>query len=394
MIMISTGNNRHGKFQSITIAAATTTIVLAALIVKRRKQWNSESSRQERNTYQLEITQSLMKNSKLISVEENENENENENEEKPLTNKIRMLTTYNPSSQHKKDSITLVLIHGFGCTSLEFLAMQRLLNERVPVFSYDRVLFVENFDDMDVNKKRRRSPSRRDAHTLAIELHTLLQNSQHVSPPYLLLGHSYGGLIAQFFAHLYPSETKGLVLLDPAHERQWLEFPADFVFGFIYLVPAVLKLYEKIAWTGCLQWLDRWGLFNFPPTFLFKKEEASIRTACVRLYSNGHVWRRVADELQGCNETFDRILHSGSHQNTIRESLRSIPTALIIASHRRYSPTFFPHIVTQAFRKMHEHSLPHAKVFWADQSDHWIHMQQPDMVLNAIEYVMQENDLR
>jgi pimeloyl-ACP methyl ester carboxylesterase len=35
-----------------------------------------------------------------------------------------------------------------------------------------------------------------------------------VEPPYVLVGHSYGGVLARVFAHLYPSETAGLVLID------------------------------------------------------------------------------------------------------------------------------------------------------------------------------------
>jgi pimeloyl-ACP methyl ester carboxylesterase len=41
-------------------------------------------------------------------------------------------------------------------------------------------------------------------------------------PPFLLVGHSYGGFVMRVFAGRYPAETAGLVLVDPAHPEDWL----------------------------------------------------------------------------------------------------------------------------------------------------------------------------
>lgn len=54
----------------------------------------------------------------------------------------------------------------------------------------------------------------RDAPTAASELHELLQ-ALGKAPPYILVGHSYGGLIVQAFAAAYGAEVAGLVLVDP-----------------------------------------------------------------------------------------------------------------------------------------------------------------------------------
>jgi pimeloyl-ACP methyl ester carboxylesterase len=59
-----------------------------------------------------------------------------------------------------------------------------------------------------------------------------------VPAPYVLVGHSLGGLYARHYAQRYPGEVSGLVLLDPAHEdynaympkqlvEQWAAFDPD-----------------------------------------------------------------------------------------------------------------------------------------------------------------------
>lgn len=61
----------------------------------------------------------------------------------------------------------------------------------------------------------------RDAGTSAKELHTALQNAG-LSGPYVLAGHSYGGLMIRAFTALYPGEVAGLVLVDGSHPDQWV----------------------------------------------------------------------------------------------------------------------------------------------------------------------------
>jgi pimeloyl-ACP methyl ester carboxylesterase len=49
------------------------------------------------------------------------------------------------------------------------------------------------------------------------DLHALLMAAKEPRP-YLLVGHSWGGLIARLFAGTYPDEVSGLVLIDSASE--------------------------------------------------------------------------------------------------------------------------------------------------------------------------------
>jgi pimeloyl-ACP methyl ester carboxylesterase len=63
-------------------------------------------------------------------------------------------------------------------------------------------------------------PNPRSAEQIAKELHALL-SAKAVRPPYVLVGHSAGGLFVRVFAHMYPKEIVGLVLVDPATEQDY-----------------------------------------------------------------------------------------------------------------------------------------------------------------------------
>ena len=56
------------------------------------------------------------------------------------------------------------------------------------------------------------------------ELHMLLERSG-VAPPYVLAGHSLGGVYVKLYAQRYPAEVAGLVLVDPADECDLSDLP-------------------------------------------------------------------------------------------------------------------------------------------------------------------------
>lgn len=59
----------------------------------------------------------------------------------------------------------------------------------------------------------------RDGMHVVEELRATLKG-KGIAPPYLLVGHSLGGLYMQYFARRYPEEVAGLVLVDSTHPEQ------------------------------------------------------------------------------------------------------------------------------------------------------------------------------
>ncbi len=110
-------------------------------------------------------------------------------------------------------NITVVLESGLGSTSLDWALVQNRIAKQTRVCSYDRSGY--GWSD--------RSASVRVVPTMARDLDKLLLMAGE-KPPYLLVGHSFGGLIAQYFAHEFTEKTAGVVLVDSTHPNQFSVF--------------------------------------------------------------------------------------------------------------------------------------------------------------------------
>jgi len=86
------------------------------------------------------------------------------------------------------------------------------------VFAYDRV----GYGGSTVAP----TAPRRDPCTIARELHDTLQ-AAGVPPPYVLVGHSIGGLYQYAYAKLYPAEVAAVLLVDPTHPDHWVRMQKE-----------------------------------------------------------------------------------------------------------------------------------------------------------------------
>ncbi len=68
-------------------------------------------------------------------------------------------------------------------------------------------------------------PEPRDAKQISSELHTLL-TKVGIEDPYVLVGHSFGGLYTQTYAARYPDEVAGVSLVESSHPEQFSYRPA------------------------------------------------------------------------------------------------------------------------------------------------------------------------
>jgi pimeloyl-ACP methyl ester carboxylesterase len=66
------------------------------------------------------------------------------------------------------------------------------------------------------------APPPRDSKHIASELHVALRSAR-VKPPYIFVGQSIGGIHVRVYAHMYPTDVAGLVLVDPTSEDYMIE---------------------------------------------------------------------------------------------------------------------------------------------------------------------------
>src|SRR5262249_46781342 len=103
---------------------------------------------------------------------------------------------------------TIVFEAGLGNDSYTWKPITGPIAKFARVVLYDRAGLGQSLPMMNKD-----SPITADQVT--IKLRKLLANAD-IRPPYMLVGHSLGGLYVQMFARKYPNEVSGVVLLDSA----------------------------------------------------------------------------------------------------------------------------------------------------------------------------------
>jgi pimeloyl-ACP methyl ester carboxylesterase len=99
----------------------------------------------------------------------------------------------------------VVFVSGLGPTMDDFFEIQNKISKTTQTFCYDRA---------GVGKSEPFNNDR-SLENISSELKELLEKVE-ISKPFILVGHSRGGLIARFFANKYPDKICGLILIDPA----------------------------------------------------------------------------------------------------------------------------------------------------------------------------------
>jgi pimeloyl-ACP methyl ester carboxylesterase len=104
----------------------------------------------------------------------------------------------------------VILEGGSGADSSSWSLVQPEVARFTTVCSYDRAGYGWSDDGLQPRSKAR----------IASELHELLSRMRK-PPPFLLVGHSFGGEIVRVYAEKYPAEVAGLVLVATAPSDDW-----------------------------------------------------------------------------------------------------------------------------------------------------------------------------
>lgn len=217
------------------------------------------------------------------------------------------------------------------------------------------------------------SPRARTSHAMVEELHTLLSRGQ-VQGPVILVGHSFGAIIARLYAHRFPDQVLGLVLVDGAHEDQWERLPAMQRAG--EALVGQFRLLDRLGRSGLLALLP----VGMPNRGLPPDAAAQYHNLLV---ASGYFGTGVR-ELEGLPRSMAQLRRAarrGPLQAPVVVISRGLPAGL-----RGLNPAGQAG-VERVWRELQDNlaaGAPDREQVIAEQSGHDVHLQQPELVLDAI----------
>jgi pimeloyl-ACP methyl ester carboxylesterase len=224
------------------------------------------------------------------------------------------------------------------------------------------------------------------------ELHHLLQKAG-VPPPYVLVGHSLGGIIARKFEMKYPNEVKGIVLLDATSENATL-----FINNKIQrlrslsqtkVLPPIKTQVDTFTKVAAQKEMD---------DFLKMVGEVKIEPPFDKLpptLQQTRVWAKkqpkffLADNGESWAEEFEAIYNDSTY------SLGNKPLFVITSGQNNYPKELGDSVRNElmngklADQKKMATLSSNSKHIVTTRSPHEIHLTEPKLVINAIKKVVE-----
>jgi pimeloyl-ACP methyl ester carboxylesterase len=258
-----------------------------------------------------------------------------------------------------KGSPTVILEAGLNDFYVTWAKVQPEIAKHTRVCSYDRAGLGWS----------QASPDPRTTEVMVEELHTLLRNTG-IEGPYILVGHSFGGIVVRSFARQYPAEVAGMVLVDSAHEQQisrlsFLQGTAD----------------KVVAQFRALSFLSSSGLMAIFPGMIPNRAfpEGAYRQYQAVLATTGYFTGAIAETSafysaapQSAPASLEDlplvVLHHGIPDSTTDSSMQQV----------RFEQEWT--LMQDELASMSTNS----KQIIAERSGHYIQFDQPELVIDSI----------
>ncbi|MGH2639704.1 MAG: alpha/beta hydrolase [Rhabdochlamydiaceae bacterium] len=267
----------------------------------------------------------------------------------------------------------VVLDAGLRCSSLDWALVQPEIAKFTRVCSYDRA----------GNGWSEESFFPRTCHHIVEELHTLLKNA-HIPGPYILVGHSFGGMNSRLFASRYPDEVLALVLVDSPHEDLLYlapPIPSKTVFEKFLCHPKVLVLESYLGIPRLLQSL--WGnniskIYPDDIRGIYRAKTSTVKFA-----------RTFSEELFRMEESIQQLKIQekgfGTKPLTVITAGRSPLTSETGYPQEWLDEVYRIHLGLE--KELVKHS-EQGKQIIAEKSDHSIPVNQPDIIVEAVREIV------
>jgi pimeloyl-ACP methyl ester carboxylesterase len=268
---------------------------------------------------------------------------------------------------------TVLFEAGIAATNLNWFHIQQTVSQFALTASYDRIGLGWS------------SPchTARTPANIAEELHAMLAGAG-IKPPYILVGHSFGGLVVRRYALLFPADVSSVLLIDPMRCEEWP--PLD---------PAKQSELDRgRKLTGIAVPIARFGLARLAVTSLFcRSGKIAERLAGAAGDGGRHVLQRIKDEVGKMPREVWPIVaahwsrpgyYAGmrSHVEAVPDTVREMQDAepihgipILLLTPGKSSP-----LSEQCLQRIGDN----VQQVIAPASAHWIHLDQPDLVIDSI----------
>lgn len=226
---------------------------------------------------------------------------------------------YSKVFQGKKLQPVIIMEAGYGDYSKAWDLIAEELAEYGTVLTYDRA---------GVGKSGKGS-KRRISSEMIKDLRSCLEQLQ-LKPPYIFVGHSFGGINARLFANFYPEDMSGIVLVDSTPEN----YKEDFL-------PIMSLEFQE----------------TYYKQFVYES-------------------------------SYEEFMFSLSEANKHCQSMRNIPLAVLVAGKKAYYSQEAQMKWLQLQEELLRLSNNHTFVI-AEQSGHYIQKDEPHYIIDAVKWIIE-----